>query len=240
MIDERKISIVIPTYNRFEMTIEAFDKVLNDDRVSSVFIFDDFSTDNSFDKLYEYFYSTDKVKVHSNSFNADCYKAKMMSVLFSKDTDDNDFCILLDSDNIIDKSYIDAIYSIDEWNENTFYTPCFAKPNFDFRKFYGTILSKENIAQYIDNNEIQVCLNAANYFINKNKYLSVYDATINPHTSDSIYMAMLLLESNGKIIIVPNMEYEHRVHDGSHYKKNNKKTPIGFHGSILEKLKNMK
>lgn len=236
MMDERKISICCPTYNRFDMTIECFAQVIEDDRVSEIILQDDFSTDGSYEKLIEYYKDNKKVHIEQNPSNYDCYLNKAESLSYTA----NHFTILIDSDNIIDKGYIDAIYAIPEWDENTFYTPSFARPHFDFREFEGLVLSKENIAQYIENKKIEVCLNAANYFVSAIKYLSIFDDEINPITSDSIYMISRLFESGGKLIIVPNMEYEHRIHDGSHYRNNISRTPKMFHGELITKLKNMK
>jgi len=235
-MDERKIAIGIPNYNRFTEVVESFEKVLEDDRISYVLICDDASTDGSMDKLVLNFMEHPKVHFVDNAVNFDCYANKKRTVENVK----SEFMILLDSDNIIDKSYIDAIYAIPEWDKNTFYTPSFAKPHFDFRKFEGLALSKENISQFIGFPNIEVCLNAANYFVNRETYLRCFDESVNPVTSDSIFMASRLLEMGGKIHVVPNMHYEHRIHDGSHYRLKNKMTPKGFHTSIIDKLKNMK
>jgi len=236
MIDKRKISICIPVWNRMTMVIESFEKVLNDNRISHVLICDDASTDGCMDKLVLHFMNHPKVHFVDNDTNVDCYANKKRAV----ENTNSEFLVLLDSDNVIDNSYIDAIYAISKWDENTFYTPSFAKPHFDFRKFEGLTLSKENISQFIGLPSIEVCLNAANYFVNRETYLRCFDESVNPVTSDTIFMASRLLEMGGKIHIVPNMHYEHRIHDGSHYKNNNRQTPKGFHQSVIDKLKNMK
>ena len=83
-------------------------------------------------------------------------------------------------------------------------------------------------------------LNAMNFFINRDEYLKVWDGSINPVTSDSIYFNYCWLNAGNKIYVTPNMQYEHTVHDGSHYQLNNKKTPQGFQQSVLDKLNALK
>lgn len=231
-MDSRKISICIPTYNRYEMTIEAFSKVIDRPEISEIVIVDDCSTDDSLQRLIEYAKGFYKVKVYKNPENLDCYRNKARAVQFSS----NNWCILLDSDNIIDTNYLDAIYSIPEWHPNVVFCPTLAKPHFDYREFTNILVSKENLHTYIENVTFQTALNTANYFVNKNTYLKAFDDTVNPHTSDSIYMAYRFLEQGNGLIFLEGLEYEHRVHDGSHYKQNNSKTG-NFHKEVLDKLR---
>jgi hypothetical protein len=51
---------------------------------------------------------------------------------------------------------------------------------------------------------------------------------------------MRWLESGKSIYVVPGLEYEHRVHDGSHYQNNVRRTPRGFHQDTENKLKSMR
>lgn len=235
MIDNRKCSIVIPTYNRFQMTVDSFSQVLQDERVSEIIIVDDYSTDNSFIELCEYFKHVDKVDIHHNSSNQDCYWNKRIAVELST----NNWCILLDSDNIIDTTYLDTLFAISEWQTDTIYTPQWARPNFDFRAFAGITLTKDNIRHHIDLPGLETCLNACNYFVNREEYLLCFDGSADPVTSDSIFYCYNWLRSGNQIHVVPGLEYEHRIHSGSHYQNNVHKTPIGFHQGILNKLRNL-
>lgn len=232
-MDNRKISICLPTYNRYQMTLESFAQVIDDKRISEIIISDDASTDNSFGQLLEYYMYSDKVKSYRNQTNQDCYKNKQIAINYAS----NDWCILLDSDNIINKSYIDTLFAIPEWKVNTIYTPDFAKPEFDFRTFTGITLKKENIAENLYKyNNLKICLNAANYFVNREEYLLCHDSTVDPITSDSIYTCYNWLHSGNEIYVVPGLEYEHRIGHPSHYTENVHKTPQGFHQNVLNKL----
>lgn len=233
--DDRKISIVIPTYNRFEMTLESFWGVYLDDRVQSIVIVDDASTDGSFEKMLDLREHLHKIEVLRQLQNRDCYVNKRSAVRESS----NEYCILLDSDNKIDKSYLDAIFN-EEWDQDTILTPEFARPQFDFRAYSGMTFSKENAAEYVDRPMWEVMLNACNYFVNRDSYLAVWDRDCDPVTSDSIYQAYNWLASGRKIKVVKGLQYEHTVHSGSHYQTQNHRTPQGFHESILQKLRSLK
>jgi len=229
----RKISICIPNYNRYEMTIESFAQVFDDPRVGEVVICDDCSIDDSHAKLIDYFYGKEKVHFFRNGENQDCYKNKYIAISHAT----NDWCILLDSDNIIGTDYLDAIYKLDPWMEDTIYQPAFAKPHFDFRAFAGNTYDKHNIKPVLGDDKFTTALNAMNFFVNKGTYLKAFDPNVDPVTSDSIYMAYRLLEQGNSYYFVPGLEYEHRVHSGSHYQNNVSKTPAGFHQEVINKLK---
>lgn len=229
-----KLSICIPTYNRFEMTLESFRDVYCDERVHSIIILDDASTDGSYEQLLDATSSLTKIKIYRQEQNVDCYRNKFISVTYCP----TEFCILLDSDNRIDISYLDAIYS-EQWDAETIFTPEFAMPEFDFRNYSGLTLSKENIAQYVDKPLFETMLNAANYFVNRNNYIWVWDKSVDPVTSDSIFQSYNWLKAGYKIKVLPGLQYEHRVWPGSHYQNNVHRTPNGFHQSVLDKLKQM-
>lgn len=235
-MNDQRVTIAIPTFNRAEMTIESFFDVYSDDRVDEIIIVDDASDYDIYEDLKSMTDALPKVKLYRNITNQDCYRNKMTAISFAT----NDWCILLDSDNKINKSYLDVIFNLPEWDNRTVYTPSFAQPHFNFTPYSGVLLSKEFVSEYIDKPMLEVCLNAANYLVNKNEYLKVWDGTVDPVTSDSIYQCYNWLKAGNKIYIVPNLKYEHRVHDGSHYQNNVKRTPEGFHESVLKKLRELK
>lgn len=236
MKDERRISICIPTFNRAEMTIESFLDVYGDDRVGEIIISDDASDLAIYEELKSITDCLPKVKLYRNLTNQDCYFNKATAIGYAT----NDWAILLDSDNKISADYLDKLYEIPEWCISTIYTPSWANPHFDFRAFEGMTITRKNVAEWIDKPLAEVCLNAANYFVDVYKYLEVFDTQTNPVTSDSIYQCYNWLLEGGKISIVRGLQYEHRVHEGSHYKNNVHRTAPGFHESILQKLRELK
>lgn len=238
------ITISIPSWNRDSMTVDAFRYVYNDERISEIVIVDDCSDERIFANLQFMVKGMQKVKLFRNENNLDCYRNKREAV--SKAT--NEWVILLDSDNVIKKDYLDALFRGEDPNEEgftgwpswTIMQPSFARPHFDFRKFQGmNTFSKETLSQFIDDTTFQTMLNAMNFFVNRDEYLKVWDGSIDPVTSDSLYFNYCWLKAGNSIYVVPGMEYEHLVHDGSHYRTNVHRTPRGFHEDILNKLRQL-
>lgn len=239
-MDNRQISISIPTYNRVEVLIESFSKVISDERVSSIHIQDDASDIEIFQQvkaIIEVLNQThgNKITMARNLTNQDCHRNKYHSVLGVK----SQWLILLDSDNVIDTDYLDRLYEIETWDEQTIYTPEFARTNFDFRAYSGLTIAKENVAEYLDKPLFETALNAANYFINKDEWIKCWVGEPDPVTSDSIFVCMNWLIAGNKIKFVNGLQYDHKVWEQSHYRTQNHRTPPGFHQSILEKLKQL-
>jgi glycosyltransferase involved in cell wall biosynthesis len=209
---------------------------LNDERISEIIISDDCSAMDVYQTIIWKYNGIDKVKISRNEQNLDCYRNKKRAIELAS----NEWVIIFDSDNILTKKFVDTIFSQHEWNRTWAYTPDFAKPHFDFRALDGVALSHNNIASYLPNGNCGTMLNAMNYFVNRNEYLRVWNGNIDPVTSDSIFQNYNWLKAGNSIYITPGLEYEHRVHSGSHYQQNQKRTPRGFHEDIIEKLKSMK
>jgi len=231
------ISLCIPTYERTGMLFESFAQVVDDNIISEIVIVDDCSSMEVFEEIQEHVKDIPKVKLYRNKSNLDCYRNKKRAVELAT----NEWVIILDSDNIITKMYILVLLCTPfRLSKGIIIHPAFAKPHFNFTKYAGFIISKHNVAEYISDPTFQTMLNAMNYFVNRDEYLRVWDGTIDPVTSDSLYQNYRWLEAGHSIYVEPSLEYEHRVHDGSHYRNNVRRTPQGFHDSIIEKLKQMR
>lgn len=205
-----KISLAITTYLRYEMTIESFAQVIDDPRIINVQILDDASEDDSYSKLYQHFRGHPKVKVSRQLQNRGMGRNKADAVALC----DNDWVILLDSDNIIDKSYIDAIEYI-TLDERTIYCPVFARPEFDFRKFAGLTFGKHNIGKKMTDDMFNVAMNCCNYLVNRRKYIESYKHSPEHKSSDTIWFNYNWLKGGGLFEFVHGMEYTHRIHPGS-------------------------
>lgn len=235
MTDERTLTICIPTFNRCEMTLESFSGIYNNPKVAEILIVDDCSERDIFEELREKTQHLKNVRLLRNLENKGCYCNKMIAVSFAR----TEYCIILDSDNSISPEYLDRIFDY-EWRPEIILTPECACPNFDFNAYVGLLITKENVSEYIDKPMFETMLNAMNYFVHRDEYLKAWDFKTDPVTSDSIYMAYRWLANGNKIQVVPGLKYFHRVWPGSHYQNNNKRTPIGFHEGILQKLRELK
>lgn len=237
MTDPRRISLAIPSYNRSRMTIESFIDIYDDERIDEIVIVDDASDLEVYAELQNLIHGFDgkKIKLFRNKTNRDCYVNKATAISYTNNTRS----ILLDSDNRLDKQYLDRIFSY-QWDDNTIYTPDFAYPNFDFRPYSNLLITKENVHEHVEKPMFETMLNAANYFVNKDEYIKVWDEETDPVTSDSIYLVSRWLAAGNKIQVVSGLQYFHRVHSGSHYQNERHRTPDGFHESILATLKSMR
>jgi glycosyltransferase involved in cell wall biosynthesis len=206
-----KISICIPTWNRFHHTINCFWQILSDQRVHEVIISDDNSTDDSYLRLLDFYKDEPKVKLFSNNERLKVHGNKYCAIAHAS----SEWCILFDSDNTIDKSYLDRIYELD-WKPNTIYQPSFARPHFDYRSLCN-IYNKNNIKEHIDKKMFDCMLNTQNFFVNRAKYLDTWDDEENINGADSIFFNYLWLAKGNNIEVVSGLEYDHLVHDGSFY-----------------------
>jgi glycosyltransferase involved in cell wall biosynthesis len=227
------ITLCLTNYNRYDMLLESFAKVLDDSRITEIVIVDDHSNASVVSNLRHLHFKNGKVKIYYNDHNTGVYKNKYRSVEYAK----NKWVIVFDSDNIITPKYIDALYNNLPWDEKTFYLPSFAQPHFDYRHLHGTY-TRENIASILNKPNADCMLNTMNFFCNRERYIQNWDITIEPITADSIYVNYLQLRSGGKLKVVPGLEYEHRVHKDSHFKHNQHRSPQ-MHKKIMEKLKRM-
>jgi glycosyltransferase involved in cell wall biosynthesis len=232
------ITLCLTNYNRTDLLFESFAQVINDDRISEIVIVDDHSDMECFNRVFEYTRSIPKVKLFRNEKNLDCYRNKRESV----DRAANEWVIVFDSDNIMTKSYIDRVENlfVAGLNKKTIYQPSFAKPHFNFTRHEGLLVDQTNVGKRLTDDTFGTMLNAMNYFVSREEYLRVWDGSIDPVTSDSIFHNYNWLKAGNSIYVVPGLEYEHRVHNGSHYQNNVRRTPQGFHESIIQKLKELK
>lgn len=238
------ISLCVTNFNRYELLINSFIDLVDDDRVSEIVISDDCSDPAIYKLAEDRVREWPKVKLFRNAVNLDCYRNKYEAVKRAS----NEWVILADSDNVFTKEFINSIFSIDhQWvgSRKVIYQPSFAKPHFDFKKYSTLLLHSSCVGRYMDDPTFQTMLNAANYVVNRDEYLKVWDGSVNPVTSDSIFMAYNWLKAGNSIYVVPSLEYEHRVdnhgkEERSHYAKNVRATPRGFHEDIINKLKSMR
>lgn len=241
MNDERKISICIPTFNRPELTISSFIEVYGDERISEIIIVDDASEIHNYDRLKKITDNLPKVKLYRNEENLDCYRNKAKAISYA----DNRNCILFDSDNTLDKQYIDKVFDVINWGDYVAMLPSFAAPHFNYTKYEGLTITRQNVNHNAADPTFTTMLNTANCFVDRDFYLKCFDHSIDPHTADSIYMNYRMLDAGGSIYVVPGLTYIHRIDDhkgeqGGHYNMNVHKTPPGFHDSIVQKLKDMR
>lgn len=207
-----KLTLAITTFNRYELLLESFAGLINDDRIDEILIMDDHSEDKYWNKVQQLPKFNPKIKVVRQLQNRGMSINKRDAVFNSK----NEWVILGDSDNKFPQSYIDAFFKLEKFHPHIIYCPSFAAPNFDYRKYKGITFFKSSSFQLLlKDTEFSCLMNTANYVVNKNEYLKVWEQNDLVKSADTIWMNYLWLKSGNAFYVVPGMEYEHRVHKGS-------------------------
>lgn len=209
-MESRKISLCITTYNRSEETLRSFQQVLLDDRISEIIIVDDCSTDDSFYKLMDAVKGNPKIKLYRNDNNLGMSRNKARAIELAT----NEYCIIFDSDNILPKSYLDALYRM-SWMPLRILMPSFARTQFDYRHFANRSIQKINVRQASNAKMFDCLMNTCNYFVSRETYLKVFRPNHEIKGSDTIWFNYLWLKHGGILMVVPQMEYDHAVHDKS-------------------------
>lgn len=221
-----KISLAIPTYNRDNFVIDAFMHVYDDDRIDEIIIVDDCSDENIYRNLFNSLLKYPKCKLYRNEKNLGAFLNKKKCVELSN----NEWIILLDSDNSIKPNYLNALKECD--NINTIYSPeLLIGTVFDYREYSGQIYDKEKYIKQIKEGTgpFSAIFNTGNYYFYKNAYLDCINKEEklmdNNPLSDVYYMVYLWIKNNenGKFKIQENLQYNHRTHSGSYWMTDPKK-----------------
>lgn len=205
------ISLCITTYNRYELLMESFAQVLNDDRISEIVIVDDCSTDEIYAQVLAAVFHMPKVRLYRNQQNMGMSLNKKRAVELAK----NDWCILLDSDNVVWPDYLDAIENMGPLSPYVIYCPSFARPQFDYRHFSKLHIDKDNVTDFLKKHMSEPVLNTCNYLVYREFYLATHQHNPEMKGTDTIWFNYLWLKAGNSFYVVPGMEYYHRVHEGS-------------------------
>tara|TARA_B100000900_G_C20425675_1_gene652820 strand:+ start:135 stop:905 length:771 start_codon:yes stop_codon:yes gene_type:complete len=250
------ISVAIPHYNNVKYIEELLREIIHDERINEIIICDDSSKQDEIKKLtklvLELTLEIKKIKLFINKTNLGCYHNKLHTL--TKCT--NDWACLIDSDNIIDKNYIDTLFSFDEWNTSLIYTPMWAKtfrensnespsPNLNYSQFKNLYIdSNKYIELFNSNNNINFkCLiNNCNYFLPVKQYLNVMKKYNYQREKidclDSNVLFSDWIYNNNKVYVVENLIYKHRLHNESNYMlSESKQFSREVEKNILKKLK---
>lgn len=208
------ISFACTTYNRYQMAIDSFAQIIDNDFISEFVIVDDASTDNSGMMLHEHFKNNEKVKVFINDKNIQMSRNKESVISKCKE----DYVLIGDSDNTFTNESIESLKNID-FKPDTIYCPSFAKPSFDYRKFSDQTFDKRNASFLVRDSMGNCCMNTANYLVPREAYSEVYEYNPEHLASDTIWFNYLWLKAGNKFEIVEGFEYDHLQHKNSGFLK---------------------
>ena len=224
-------SLCIPTMDRFDNFLSRYlVKYLENEDINEIIITDENGSD--IEKIKRAFPDNPKLVLIKNEQRMGPFLNKLKACSFAK----NEWIVLMDSDNFAHKDYfIVAKKYIEEKigeQKNIILAPCKARPNFDYSHLSGFIYKRGSFNQ---NNNIEkkiiqkhnsastTLMNTGNYVLNKylinNLNLQNQMNNIGKSSAcDVIYLNTLLFEQlDLNMHVVPNLEYDHVVHNGSIY-----------------------
>lgn len=216
-------SLCIPTIDRFDNFLRGYlEKYINNNLIDEIIITDE--NGNDVEKIKQYYHGNPKLILVKNETKLGPFLNKIKACKLAK----NQWIALIDSDNFADENYfVVAKKYIDENisnQKNIILAPSFAKPNYNYTQFSGIIFKN---GYFKDNKNIQyssfTLMNTGNYVINKYLIdnLNIENEINNISQSSScdvIYFNTLLFEQlDLNLHVVPGLEYDHVVHNGSVY-----------------------
>ncbi|MFB2896400.1 glycosyltransferase [Aerosakkonemataceae cyanobacterium BLCC-F50] len=215
----RSISLAITHYNRSKLIIGALRNVLQDERIDEVIIYDDCSSIEEFTRMEAKVKKlSPKITIYRGEKNLGPYKSKITAISKCK----NEWAIILDSDNVLSKTYVDILYAIPTWDSRLIYCPTLAKPDFDFSRFdVGKIDYKKVQEIILSGQDIKLFrgfLNDGNYFLNVPKYVECAEENknVSVRAADVLVFNYLWLKKGNGLYPVKDLSYYHRLHSGSY------------------------
>jgi len=207
-------SVGIPHFNRGALIARPLRNLLNHSAVSEVVIVDDGSDEREFNTLQEQVRHIDKksrVKIHRRVENRGALITKLECV----EKCSSEWVLVLDSDNTAFKRYLDRLAVLGHLDPDVIYCASWAYPYFLFHELSGMTLdfgksSKLLISGVLKRNYL---LNDGNYLVNRNRYSEVISSIgkLPSDVVDVLVVNYLWLSSGGKLQVIPETKYMHRV-----------------------------
>lgn len=219
------LTLCIPTMDRWDFLKVNLPQYLANHYISEIIISDENGRD--VEKIRATF-NDPKIRVSVNETRLGPFLNKRKVISMAS----NEFVCLMDSDNFAPVSYFDAWVTAlngSAPDENTIYSPSRTVPQpnhegFDYRNFNGIYITKDNCKYYWKNVRMASCLyNTGNYIVSKKMYMTTETDAHLKHletarSPDVMFQNYFMWKNNNmKMLVVPGMEYNHIVHDGSYY-----------------------
>jgi glycosyltransferase involved in cell wall biosynthesis len=224
-------TLCIPTMDRFDSFLSNYlPRYLNNILIGEIVITDENGNDAT--KIKNAFPNNEKIKIFVNQNRVGPFLNKLKACSHAS----NEWIVLMDSDNFASDDYFvkaaEYISAVIGEQKNVILAPSFASPRFDYSHLNGFVyekgrfqsnklLEQQNIKS--NNSNSETMMNTGNYVLNKylidNVDLSKEIDNIKYSSAcDVIYFNTMLFEQlDLKLHVVPNMIYDHVVHNGSIY-----------------------
>jgi len=229
------ISVCIPTMRRFSFLKESIPKYLENPHVSELVITDETGEDYA---AITSTFSHPKLRVYQNETRLGMLKNKLRAASYAT----SDYIAIIDSDNFAGVHYFEAFkrFYSSSLPSSSVFLPSIASPNFDFRRWVGVPITRNNVKQFIP--DIETCLNTMNSIVPK-AFLSSNDILKDRPFCDEIgcydsqyFSLYALFNLNATLFVVDGMEYEHRVHDESGWTTTHTEFDDAYHRMVKRYL----
>jgi hypothetical protein len=228
--------------DRWDFLKVSLPKYLDNPYIDEIIISDENGNDKTIiDNTYA---NNQKIRTFKNDRVLGAFFNKRRAVSLAN----NEFVCLMDSDNFAPISYFET------WEKylngaqpdiNTVYSPCKTTkqvnhPGFDHSELNSLIINKSNFKYCWKNYRCtQGAFNTGNFIISKTLMAKgePYDRAmaVNSKSLDVLYQNYLLFTlGECNFILIPNMEYDHIVHDGSYYNQTSHMVNIPLYNSLYE------
>jgi len=209
-----KLSLCITTMDRWSFLQETLPVYLGFPFLDEIVISDENGNDAA--RIKELYGGNPKLRVHTNAKQLGTFLNKRAAVAYAR----NDWVCLMDSDNFAPARYFEV--ALPRLNDaSVVYVPSRLLPykgadTFDHRKFIGADITRATASLSVEGAE--VLFQTGNYIVSRELYMRAtpsYGLENQCRGQDALYTTHLLLEAGGRLRVVPNMEYNHCVHNGS-------------------------
>jgi len=246
-MDEIKISLCIPTKNRFDNFLNNYldnyldylkRKIINEIIISDE---DGLDYEKINNKYKDYIINNNDFKVYKNS--------KVLGVFINKHKvsclANNDYVALLDSDNFADENYFLTVKKFiyenkDKLSKHFVIAPDFAKPCLDYSAHSEVFYTKNNVKNYLDRHLFPQLLNTGNYVFTKNlmtklKYESFIENMHRIGPYDVVFSNLLFFQQyeDFQFHCLKGLNYSHVVHNDSEFLKNHHSCDSFYYEVIL-------
>ena len=133
----------------------------------------------------------------------------------------SEWVVLVDSDNVLNKSYFPPQITNFQLCKDVIYCPESAMPKFDFKRFVGSDINFKSSVEMLGTPMFEVLLNDGNYLFHRKTWLDAMDSAeeFDPVAVDVLWANFNCLKRGMVMKVIPGMVYTHSIHQESTYLK---------------------
>ncbi len=211
---EDAISVAIAHYNRGKEAYRPLYNLLDHPLVAEVVFFDDGSAEGEFAALKKAVTglgATERVRIERREKNRGALQTKLDATAACH----SEWVLILDSDNTVFPSYLNALAKIKNKTPETIYCSPFAFPYFSFKSLAGRILDFDACCELTRSGLLRQCfiINDGNYLVHRKTYLKQIMplATMRSDVADVMAVNYAWLSEGGKLEVLRQGIYHHRI-----------------------------